>query len=107
LIIPLVLLLVFLGSYTSNGQIADLVVTFIFGLFSYCMVLFGWPRSPLVLGFVLGKLVETYLFISVARYGFAWLAHPIVLILVGLMAVVIAYPYLQQRRQQARASADA
>jgi TctA family transporter len=71
------------------------------------MVLFGWPRSPLVLGFVLGKLVETYLFISVARYGFSWLAHPIVLVLIALMAVVIAYPYLQQRRRQARDSGDA
>ena len=37
------------------------------------MVRFGWPRPPLVLGFVLGRLAETYLFISVARYGFAWL----------------------------------
>src|SRR5918992_1565257 len=79
LIIPFVLLLVFVGSYTANGQIADLIVTFLFGVLGYLMVLWGWPRPPLVLGLVLGKLVETYLFISVSRYGFAWLAHPLVL----------------------------
>src|SRR5215467_7754026 len=107
LIIPFVLFLVFVGSYTANGQIADLIVTFIFGLLGYLMVLFGWPRPPFVLGFVLGKVVETYLFISVTRYGFSWLTHPMVLVLIFLMAVVIAYPYVQQRRQRSRERAHA
>src|SRR3990172_879937 len=35
LIIPIVLLLVFVGSYTANGQIADLIVTFLFGFLFY------------------------------------------------------------------------
>jgi putative tricarboxylic transport membrane protein len=99
LIIPFVLLLVFVGSYTANGQINDLLVTLIFGALSYFMVLFGWPRPPFVLGFVLGKVIETYLFISMTRYGFSWLSHPIVIALLVLMALVIAYPYIQQRRQ--------
>lgn len=107
LIIPFVLLLVFVGSYTANGQIADLIVTLIFGLLSYFMVLFGWPRPPFVLGFVLGKVIETYLFISVSRYGFTWLRHPVVIVLIVLMAMVIAYPYFQQYRQRARNPADA
>jgi putative tricarboxylic transport membrane protein len=97
LIIPFVLLFVFVGSYTANRQIADLIVTFVFGLLGYLMVLWGWPRPPLVLGFVLGKLVETYLFISVARYGFSWLTHPIVLFLIALMVVVIVYPFVREK----------
>ena len=52
LIIPFVLFLVFVGSYTANSHIADLVVTLLFGLLGYLMVLFGWPRPPFVLGFV-------------------------------------------------------
>jgi len=100
LIIPVVLLLVFVGSYTANGQIADLIVTFLFGLLGYFMVLLGWPRPPFVLGFVLGKLIETYLFISVSRYGFSWLTHPIVIILIMLTALVIAYPFIQEHRQR-------
>src|SRR5574341_280842 len=107
LIIPFVLLLVFVGSYTANGQIADLIVTLIFGLLSYFMVLFGWPRPPFVLGFVLGKVIETYLFISVSRYGFTWLRHPVVIVLIALMVVVIAYPYFQQWRLRARSPANA
>ena len=102
LIIPFVLFLVFVGSYTANGQIADLIVTFIFGSLGYLMVLFGWPRPPFVLGFVLGKLVETYLFISVSRYGFSWLSHPVVLVLIFLTGLVIAYPFIQERRSRKR-----
>ena len=94
-IIPFVLLLVFVGSYTANGQIFDLIVTFCFGVLGYLMVIWGWPRPPLVLGLVLGKLVETYLFISVSRYGFAWLSHPLVIVLMAVMVLVIVYPFVR------------
>jgi putative tricarboxylic transport membrane protein len=94
-IIPFVLLLVFVGSYTANGQIFDLIVTFCFGVLGYLMVIWGWPRPPLVLGLVLGKLVETYLFISVSRYGFTWLTHPLVLVLMAVMVLVIVYPFVR------------
>ena len=107
LIIPFVLFLVFVGSYTANGQIADLIVTFIFGSLGYLMVLFGWPRPPFVLGFVLGKLVETYLFISVNRYGFSWLGHPVVVVLICLTGLVIAYPFIQEQRGRRRESVGA
>jgi TctA family transporter len=99
LIIPFVLLLVFVGSYTANGQFTDLIITVGFGLLGYFMVRFGWPRPPLVLGFVLGRLAETYLFISVARYGMAWLGRPIVALLMVLTVFVLIYPFLQERRQ--------
>jgi TctA family transporter len=99
LILPFLILLVFVGAYTANRQIADLLVTLAFGALGYLMVRYGWPRAPLVLGFVLGKLAETYLFISVARYGFAWLAQPLVLLLIAITLVVIAWPYLQERRR--------
>ena len=101
LILPFLVLLVFIGSYTANRQIADLIVTLAFGALGYLMMRFGWPRAPLVLGFVLGKLAETYLFISVARYGFAWLQQPLVLVLIALTVLVVVYPYLQERRARA------
>ena len=65
------------------------------------MVRFEWPRAPLVLGFVLGKLAETYLFISMARYGYGWLTQPLVLVLIALTVLVIVFPYIQERRTRA------
>lgn len=98
LLIPLILLLVFIGSYTSNNHYGDLLVTLLFGGIGYLMVMAGWPRAPFVLGLVLGKIAENYLYISVARYETAWLYRPIVLVLFALAIAVILYPLLQARR---------
>jgi TctA family transporter len=98
LLIPLILVLVFIGSYTSNNHYGDVVVMLLFGGIGYLMVLGGWPRAPFVLGFVLGKIAENYLYISVARYEAAWLSRPIVVVLFALAVAVICYPLIQGRR---------
>jgi TctA family transporter len=103
LLIPVILMLVFIGSYTSNNHYGDIVVTLIFGGVGYLMVLGGWPRAPFVLGLVLGKIAENYLYISVARYEAAWLTRPVVLVLIALAVAVILYPLVQSRRRAAHA----
>jgi putative tricarboxylic transport membrane protein len=101
LLIPVILVLVFIGSYTSNNHYGDLLVTLLFGGIGYLMVLAGWPRAPFVLGLVLGKIAENYLYISVARYEAAWLTRPVVLILIAIAVAVIVYPLFQSRRKAA------
>jgi TctA family transporter len=103
ILIPLILVLVFIGSYTSNSHYGDLLVTLFFGAVGYLMVLAGWPRAPFVLGLVLGKIAENYLYISVARYEAAWLARPVVVVLIVIAVVVIIYPLYQARRRAAHA----
>ena len=98
-LIPVILLLVFIGSYTSNSHYGDLVVTLLAGGVGYLMVLAGWPRAPFVLGLGLGKIAENYLYISTARYEAAWLTRPVVLVLMATALVVIAYPFFQARRR--------
>src|SRR3990170_2310757 len=97
LLIPFLLLLVFLGSFTSNNHLYDLVATIIFGILGYFMVLYGWPRPPLILGLILGKIGENYLWISTAAYGAKWLLFPSVIVLIVLTVVVIAYPTIKER----------
>jgi putative tricarboxylic transport membrane protein len=103
ILIPLILVLVFVGSYTSNNNYGDIVVTLFFGAIGYFMVLAGWPRAPFVLGLVLGKIAENYLYISVARYEAAWLTRPVVLVLIVIAMAVIIYPLFQARRKAAHA----
>src|SRR5690349_24798041 len=98
LLIPVILVLVFIGSYTANASYADIIVTLIFGAVGYFMVIAGWPRAPLVLGLVLGKIAENYLYISVARYDFAWLGRPVVMVLLAIPVGVIAFPAIQSWR---------
>ena len=103
ILIPLILVLVFVGSYTSNNHYGDILVTLVFGAIGYFMVLAGWPRAPFVLGLVLGKIAENYLYISVARYEAAWLTRPVVLVLIAIAVAVIVYPLFQARRKAAHA----
>ena len=102
LLIPFLLVLVFIGSFTANNSILDLVVTITFGTLGYCMLLFGWPRPPLVLGLILGKIGENYLWISTAAYGGRWLAFPSVLILIAITIAIVAYPTIKERRGRAK-----
>jgi len=108
LLIPFLALLTFLGAYTSNNSLNDIVVALVFGSLGYLMVRYRWPRAPLVLGLVLGEVAERYLWISVARYGSAWLARPIVVLLILLVVGVIGSSLRQQRtlpKQQGAAGA--
>ncbi len=97
LITPVILLLCFIGAYSSTESIADLVVLVLFGTIGYFMVRFRWPRPPFILGFILGKLAETYLYSSTARYGAAWLLRPKVLIIFLIAVAFAVYPFIQKR----------
>ena len=107
LLLPFLALLTFVGAYTNNNSMGDVVVTLIFGALGYFMVRYGWPRAPLVLGLVLGEIAERYLWISTARYGTEWLGRPLVLLLIALTVIVIAVPFLQGRRRRSQEIPDA
>ena len=102
LLIPFLLFFVFIGSFTANNSLNDLIVTLIFGVAGYFMVLYGWPRPPLILGLILGKIAENYLWISTAAYGGKWLLFPSVITLIILTVVIVAYPTIKERRGRAR-----
>ena len=57
-----------------------------------------WPRPPLVLGFVLGDIIERYMFISIQRYGSRWLLRPVVLCCWPLSLLGLARPFMQDVR---------
>jgi len=105
ILIPFILFLAFIGSYTSNNHLGDLIVFLFFGLLGYLMVRCHWPRAPLVLGFVLGKIAENNFYISTIRYGTSWLRRPVVLILMILTLVVIGYPFIRSRKRAVAAGA--
>lgn len=92
IIIPLILSIIFIGSYQSNQEWGDFYALAFFGLVGWVMKRAGWPRPPLILGFVLGALIENYMFISFERYGASWIYRPFVLVIltVSLMGVLYA-----------------
>ncbi len=78
LLLPAILLLVFLGSYADSNSMLDMFMTIVFGLLGLTMVYLGWPRPPLILGLVLGTLIERNFLISYELHGLGLFLKPIV-----------------------------
>ncbi|EUB99018.1 protein of unknown function DUF112 transmembrane [Rhizobium sp. CF080] len=91
ILVPTVLAIVFIGAYSATRDIGDIVVLLIFSVIGWGMKRFGWARAPVLLGLVLGGLVEQYLFISTSRYGSAWLQRPGVIIILMIPVLYFAY----------------
>ena len=58
LLYPAVLLFCVIGVYSTNTEAAQLLLTALFAVFGYLLVRFGCEPAPLVLGFILGPLME-------------------------------------------------
>ncbi len=95
LILPTVLGIVYIGAFEVSRDWGDLYALFGFGLLGWVMKQLKWPRPPLILGFVLGDIFERYMFISVERYGAAWLARPLVAALLALALFGLLRPLWQ------------
>jgi len=54
----LILLFCFLGSYSINNSLTDVVITFAFGVIGYVLKRLRFETPPLILAFVLGPLIE-------------------------------------------------
>ena len=93
IIAPLILCFMVVGASLATKSFGDVLVFAVFGTLGYIFKRSDWPRVPLVIGLVLGFLSETFLFITVDRYGVAWLwERPIVVIIEIFMIASIAYP---------------
>ena len=101
LLIPLLLLLVYLGGFTVKNSFGDMILVVIFGGLGWLMVQFEWPRPPLLLGLVLGTIAERNLWIATRAYhGSSWLLHPGVVIIGLIIIGTIIYSLLQKYRER-------
>lgn len=95
LILPVILSVTYVGAFQANRNWGDLYVLLIFGMVGWTMKQLKWPRPPLILGFILGDIIERYLFISIQRYGIDWFWRPIVLFFFAISALALLRPFIQ------------
>jgi TctA family transporter len=107
LLAPLIIVVVFLAAFQSTRHYGDLFSLLAFSFLGWLMKRFGWPRPPLILGLVLSGIIENYLFISISRYGAAWMMRPIVIIIGFLIAGSLYYGFRQMNAATQRNSAKA
>ena len=100
IIIPFILTFGLLGSYLTNSNFGDILVTLAMGGLGYAMKVYDYPRAPLILGIVLGEIAENTLHLSLNLYGPSFLLRPGTMILMALVVGSIIYPVIRKYRAQ-------
>lgn len=87
-LVTAITLFIFLGAWLATSHLGDWIVLLVFGAIGYVMKKGGVPRPPMVLGFVVGPIMENALFITSHAYdGLSWLGRPICMV-IGAMIVL-------------------
>ena len=94
LLLPIVIVCCFVGSYCSNNNTLDILIMVIFGLVGYILKKHKYPLAPMVVGFILSPLLELYLRRSLMKTDGHWLpifSSPVAAICIFAMIFTIAY----------------
>lgn len=103
LILPGIMSIMYVGAFQGSRDWGDLYTLLAFGVVGWTMKRMRWPRPPLILGFVLGAIIERYLFISLARYDWAFLERPVVIVLLAMAVIGMLRPLLREFVEARRA----
>jgi TctA family transporter len=95
LLIPGILLLVFFGAYAESKSIFDMGIALLFGFIGLVMVYTEWPRPPLILGLVLGALIERNFFVSYQIHALEFVFRPFVIAILLIGLGVLLYRRIQ------------
>ncbi len=107
LMFPAIFLFCCIGIYSINNNPIDVVLTAVFGLVGYALYKFGYEPAPLLLGFVLGKLLEEKLrqALVISRGSFmTFVERPVsaaLLLAAAVILVVAVLPSIRRGREQA------
>jgi len=97
IIVPVILVVSLLGSFAIRNLMADVMISLAFGVLGYIMLKGGFTPVPLLLGMVLGEMVESNyhraLMISGGSYSI-FFSSMISKILIFLTLLSLAGPYL-------------
>ncbi len=107
LLFPAILVFCAVGAFTINNSTFDIYMTALFGILGYFFIKVGAEPAPLILGFVLGPLLEE----NVRRALVFSRGDPIVFIeepisagflaAAAILLILVALPSLRRQRQEA------
>ncbi len=90
---PMIIFFCIIGAFSVNNSIFDVGALFFFGFLGYVLRRLNFELAPLILGFILGPILETSarqaLIMSGGEFGI-FFSSPITGILMGLALVVLA-----------------
>lgn len=99
-LIPIIMSTCFIGAYSVKGRIGDVVVAAVFGIIGYLLEKFDFSRADMVIGMVLGLMLERYMHISLSLYGNTfYITRPVTLAMLIVVLLTLAYPFIRRWRQ--------
>lgn len=111
-IIPVVLMCSLIGAYSVNNSIYDVIVAIIMGVFGVLLFKLGIPNTPVVLGLILGGIIEsnfvrTYTIVTArGRNIFAYVLQRPLCILILLLTCYLIYANIKAVRRGKRVRQD-
>jgi putative tricarboxylic transport membrane protein len=102
ILFPCILVFCVIGVYTVNNSTTDILLTAVFAVFGYLLYKFGCEPAPLVLGFILGPLMEENFRRSmvISRGNpLIFIHRPISLVLLAMALVILLLVVLPQFRK--------
>ena len=109
---PAIILFCCVGIYSVQNSAFDVLLTAIFGVFGYVCVKLECEPAPMMLGFILGPLMEENLRRAMllsrgdATVFFQRPISAVMLILAILLLVVLALPFLRKKREEVFVEGD-
>lgn len=100
---PAILLICLLGAYTVNNRIFDVYVAVAFGVLGYLMRKVSLPAAPLILGMVLGPLLESTVRQSLTISLGSWdvfYRRPLTVGLLALLVLALTWPQVQAAKHR-------
>jgi putative tricarboxylic transport membrane protein len=94
LLLPIVIVCCFVGSYCANNNTLDIFIMVVFGIIGYILKEHEFPLAPMVVGFILAPMLELYLRRSLMKTDGQWLpiiSSPIAAICIFATGFTIGY----------------
>ncbi len=108
LLLPIVIVCCFLGSYCANNNILDILIMVLFGMLGYILKKYKYPLAPMVVGFILAPMLELYLRRSLMKTRGDWLpifSSPVAAVCC-IMTVVTIILTVRSKMRKEPANAD-
>ncbi len=109
---PAILLFCCIGAYSINNNVFDVFMTIPFAILGYIFKKLDCEPAPMLLGFVLGKLMEEYLrrAMTISRGDWTvFFTRPLsatLLVMAMILLVIVFLPAISKKREEAFAGDD-
>ncbi len=102
LLVPGLVVLMVLGVYNESRQIGEMVFMVVLGLIGWVLKQAGFPRGPLLIGFVLALPVERYYWLTAKLYQPGeWMLRPWVLGMASLLVLSTVWSVWRSQKKEA------